>query len=284
MLPTTFVLAAAMAQSSPAATDCSLALARSASGATVVICQAEAEMGRGLAAAKDTVEWKRHLEEAAALYKKALSLPADDSVRGAVIDRLLTLFDTPMLDDEAEMLAAFQELATLRPHEAEPLLRLATYQESRGFVDAAEDSLLAARRIQPGDIEPFRALARFYSRRAGAMHARSRTQAEREQTAPGMPDQNGVYRVGGGITPPRRFGNAAYPADALAAGVDGAVVAEILVDESGIVVDARVLKSIPPLDEAALKAVREWRYDPTVIDGKAVPVKMTVTVSFTRSK
>jgi TonB family protein len=66
--------------------------------------------------------------------------------------------------------------------------------------------------------------------------------------------------------------------------VDGAVVAEILVDESGIVVDARVLKSIPPLDEAALKAVREWRYDPTVIDGKAVPVKMTVTVSFTRSK
>ena len=34
------------------------------------------------------------------------------------------------------------------------------------------------------------------------------------------------------------------------------------------------------LDEAALKAVREWRYDPTMVDGKAVPVKMTVTVNF----
>ena len=81
---------------------------------------------------------------------------------------------------------------------------------------------------------------------------------------------------------PRRFGNAAYPPDALAAGVDGTVVAEILVNDAGIVSDARVLKSVPPLDEAALKAVREWRYDPTIVDGKAVPVRMTVTVSFTR--
>ena len=60
------------------------------------------------------------------------------------------------------------------------------------------------------------------------------------------------------------------------------VIAEIVVNESGIVAEARVLKSIPPLDEAALKAVREWRYDPTMVDGKAVPVKMTVTVNFTR--
>ena len=72
-----------------------------------------------------------------------------------------------------------------------------------------------------------------------------------------VPDKNGVYRVGGDITPPRRFGNAAYPPDALAAGVDGTVVAEILVNEAGIVSDARVLKSVPPLDDAALKAVIE---------------------------
>jgi TonB family protein len=93
-----------------------------------------------------------------------------------------------------------------------------------------------------------------------------------------------VYRVGGGVTAPRRFGNPAYPTDALAAGVDGVVVAEILVNEAGMVADARLLKSIPPLDDAALKAVREWRYDPTIIDGKAVPVKMTVTVNFSRSR
>ena len=65
---------------------------------------------------------------------------------------------------------------------------------------------------------------------------------------------------------------------------ENVVVAEILVNEAGIVTDARVLKSIPPLDEAALKAVKEWRYDPTMVDGKAVPVKMSVTVNFSRSR
>ncbi len=284
MLAPTLLFAVALAQTPNAPTDCTVAMARSTSGATVQVCFAEAELNRANTAPRESAEWKRHVEEAAALYKKAFSLPADETVKGAIIERLLVLFDVPMLNDEAEMLSAFRELITLRPHEAMPLLRLAKYQESRGYVDAAEDTLLSARRLQPSEIEPLRTLAQFYSRRAGAMHAATRKAEEQEQTPPGTPDKDGVYRVGGGVTPPRRFGNAAYPADALAAGVDGAVVAEILVNEAGIVADARVLKSIPPLDEAALKAVREWRFDPTMVDGKAVPVKMTVTVNFSRSR
>jgi len=46
------------------------------------------------------------------------------------------------------------------------------------------------------------------------------------------------------------------------------------------VTEARVVRSNPLLDEAALKAVREWRYDPTMVNGRAVPVRMTVTVNF----
>jgi TonB family protein len=282
MIAGTFVLAAAMAQTPNTATDCGKAMARSMTGATVQVCLAEAELSQAEAAPKDTAEWRRHVEAAAALYTRALSLPADEVVRASIIERLLILFDESMLNQEPEMLAAFRELIGLHPLEALPLLRLAKYQEARGSADAAEETLLAARRLAPADIEPVRTLAQFYSRRAGKMHANAETQVDREETPPGEPDRNGVYRVGGGITPPRRFGNAAYPADALAAGVDGTVVAEILVNEAGIVSDARVLKSVPPLDEAALKAVREWRYDPTIVDGKAVPVKMTVTVSFTR--
>jgi TonB family protein len=284
MLTTTLLFAAALAQSPNPATDCAIAMSRNTSGATAQICLAEAEIARAQTMGGDTVEWRRRVEAAAALYKRAFTLPADDTVKVAVVERLLTLFDAPMLNDEAEMLATFRDLVTLRPHEAAPLLRLAKYQESRGAVDAAEETLLSARRLQPGDIEPLKMLAQFYARRAGAMHASARTQEEREQTPPGAPDKNGVYRVGDGITPPRRFGNPAYPSDALAAGIDGVVVAEILVSEAGIVADARVLKSVPPLDDAALKAVREWRYDPTIVDGKAVPVKMTVTVNFSRSK
>ena len=284
MIAATFALAAAMAQAqAPAATtDCANVVGRTMTASAVQVCLAEAELGRATVVAKDSTEWRRHLETAAALYRRALTLPADDGVKSGIVERLLMVFDAPLLNNEAEMLSAFGELITLHPRDANPLLRRAKYQEGRGSTDAAEETLLSARRLSPTDIEPLRALAQFYSRRAGAMHATLVKQDEREETPPGAPDANGVYRVGGGVAAPRRFGNAAYPADALAAGVDGVVVAEILVNDAGIVADARVLKSVPPLDEAALRAVREWRYDPTIVDGKAVPVRMTVTVSFTR--
>ena len=60
--------------------------------------------------------------------------------------------------------------------------------------------------------------------------------------------------------------------------------AEIVIDHEGIVTDARIVKSIPLLDDAALRAVRGWRFEPTIIDGRPVPVRMVVTVSFTLSK
>lgn len=49
-------------------------------------------------------------------------------------------------------------------------------------------------------------------------------------------------------------------------------------DASG---DARIVRSIPLLDEAALEAVRKWEFEPTPVDGQAVPVRMNVTVNFT---
>ena len=45
--------------------------------------------------------------------------------------------------------------------------------------------------------------------------------------------------------------------------------------------DARILRSIPLLDQAALDAVRQWEYSPTLLNGVPVPVIMTVTVNFT---
>lgn len=93
-------------------------------------------------------------------------------------------------------------------------------------------------------------LAQFYARRAGAMHASAKKQEVQEQTVPGSPDKNGVYQVGGDVTPPRRFGNPTYPVEA--AGIEGVVSAEITVNEQGIVTDARVLNSNPVLDEATI--------------------------------
>jgi TonB family protein len=279
LIPALF-FAAAAAQAGSAQTDCAAAMARGMSAATTQICLAETELARGESARKDGQEWRRHVEAAAALYKRSLGLPADEIIKSTAIERLLRIFDVPMLNNQAEMLAAFGELIALRPTDVEPLFRLAKYQELQVSPDTAEETLLSARRLQPTEIKTFQHLAQFYARRAGVMHANAQKQDVQEQTVPGSPDRNGVYQVGGGITPPRRFGNPVYPAEAMAASVDGVVTAEITVNEQGVVADARVLNSNPVLDEAALKAVREWRYDPTLVDGKAVPVKMTVTVNF----
>jgi TonB family protein len=271
---------AASAQSPPPPTDCATAIARGTSPAAAQICLAEAELAKAQAIPKTHPEWSKRLQAAAEHYKRAFALPADDVIKTASIERLLVIFDVEMLNDSSEMTNAFRELVTLKPTEADPLFHYATYQESQGAIDAAEETLLTARRLQPNTIEPLQMLARFYARRAGALHASAEMHKPQENTPPGSPDKDGIYQVGGSLTPPRRFGNPVFPVEAQAAGIDGVVVAEITVSDSGLVTDARVLKSNPLLDDAALKAVREWRYDPTIVDGRAVPVKMTVTVNF----
>jgi TonB family protein len=59
------------------------------------------------------------------------------------------------------------------------------------------------------------------------------------------------------------------------------VILEAKIEADGGVSDARVMRSIPGLDEAALDAVRQWEFTPTEVDGVRVPVIMTVTVNFT---
>jgi TonB family protein len=90
-------------------------------------------------------------------------------------------------------------------------------------------------------------------------------------------------RVGGGVLPPRKVKDVppVYPAAAQDARVQGVVILEARVDENGNVSDVRPLRSIPLLDQAAIDAVKQWQYTPTLLNGAAVPVVMTVTVNFT---
>jgi protein TonB len=89
-------------------------------------------------------------------------------------------------------------------------------------------------------------------------------------------------RVGGGIKPPTKLKHVApeYPELALTARARGVVIVEALIGPDGRVREAKVLRGVPLLDEAALAAVRQWVYTPTLIDGVPVPVLMTVTVNF----
>ena len=73
----------------------------------------------------------------------------------------------------------------------------------------------------------------------------------------------------------------AYPSIARTSRVQGTVEIEIVIGPEGNVEKTRVVRSIPVFDEAAVSAVRQWKYKPTVIDGAAVPVTMIVRVTFT---
>ena len=89
------------------------------------------------------------------------------------------------------------------------------------------------------------------------------------------------FRVGGNVRTPTKIKDvsAVYPQAAATARVQGVVIVETTIDPEGAVADVRVLRSIPLLDQAALAAVRQWRFSPTIVDGKAVPVIMTHTVN-----
>jgi TonB family protein len=97
-----------------------------------------------------------------------------------------------------------------------------------------------------------------------------------------QPDATGAYRIGGGLMPPKKIKDARpqYPAIAQQARVQGVVILEVRIEEHGNVSDAKVLRSIPLLDQAALEAVKQWQYTPTLLNGVAVPILMTVTVNF----
>ncbi len=90
-------------------------------------------------------------------------------------------------------------------------------------------------------------------------------------------------RVGGGVRPPRKIKDAppVYPVEAQAARVQGVVILEARVDETGNVSHTHVLRSIPLLDQAAVDSVKQWQYEPTLLNGVPIPVIMTVTVNFT---
>jgi TonB family protein len=97
------------------------------------------------------------------------------------------------------------------------------------------------------------------------------------------PWATGAVRVGGAILMPTKTKhvNPVYPAAARSAKVQGVVILEALIGTDGKVTNARLLRSIPLLDQAALDAVMQWEFTPTRLNGQPVPVLMTMTVQFT---
>ena len=99
---------------------------------------------------------------------------------------------------------------------------------------------------------------------------------------PPPPPPPAPVRVGGNIQAPQKTRDVPprYPPVAQAARVSGVVILEATIGQDGRVTDVNVLRSVPLLDDAAITAVRQWEYTPTMLNGAPVPVIMTVTVNF----
>ena len=100
---------------------------------------------------------------------------------------------------------------------------------------------------------------------------------------PDPPRPAGPVRVADLPVAPRKIVDARpiYPDIARMARKEGTVVMEAVIDPSGHVTQLRLIRSIPLLDQAALDAVRQWRYTPSLYGGRPVSVLMTVTIRFT---
>ena len=89
-------------------------------------------------------------------------------------------------------------------------------------------------------------------------------------------------RVGGVIPAPQKLFDVrpVYSENAQAAGIQGTIILGVVIGEDGAVTETVVLRSIPELDQAAVDAVRQWRFEPTLVNGEPVEVEMNVTVQF----
>jgi periplasmic protein TonB len=99
---------------------------------------------------------------------------------------------------------------------------------------------------------------------------------------PAAEKPKGPVRVGGNVKPPRLiFGPApAYPILARQSQVHGVVVIDAIIDEHGNVIQEKVVSGHPLLLQAALKAVSQRKYEPTILDGEPTPVDLRVEVNF----
>jgi protein TonB len=97
-----------------------------------------------------------------------------------------------------------------------------------------------------------------------------------------LPAEAHPVRVGGMIRTPKLVNRVtpAYPELAVAARASATLVLEATVGADGLVQDVKVLRGQPLFDQAAVDAVKQWRYQPLLLNGVPVPFIVTVTLSF----
>src|SRR6266850_1788380 len=101
-------------------------------------------------------------------------------------------------------------------------------------------------------------------------------------SAPPLPPPVAPVRVGGNVKQPRivHIEQPKYPPEAKRAHIEGAVILEATVTAEGTVDKVKVISGPPMLVEPAVEAISHWKYEPTYLNGQAVPVILTARINF----
>jgi len=251
-------------------------------------CAGEQLLRQAAAEQPPTTESQALLQRAVPYFRKAADTTHDVATKKRALEQLELIFDEHHLDAPRDADPVLRELIALQPGDLESILRLAKLQERQELFDAAEQTLLAAHQRAPADVAPYQALAQFFASRAAALSEEADRQ-RRANVVPGAsepgtrdaPDKDGIYSLGGAVVPPRQISAIVMPVtpEIAAAGITGSVSLEVVIDETGSVADAHLVRPAPLLENTAVATVRQWRFEPATLDGKPVPVRMNVVLN-----
>lgn len=211
-------------------------------------------------------------------------------ILGRIVDSQLS--ESP---EAAQMFSAsrFEVLGSVE--EKPDLLHFVVRGEVRvGEVDLSQMVVQSARRtstgwlaIPSGDLDAWLQAMKLSFGGAAEAHKTAPDLAQDEalpEPSPASPPIIDPIIVDASMTPPRRIEkvNPRYPEGARADRVEGSAVLQAVIDAEGHVIDVRVLRTSGDerLDASAIVAVRQWRYEPALHDGKPVAVLFTVVVEF----
>ena len=100
--------------------------------------------------------------------------------------------------------------------------------------------------------------------------------------APPPPRKGAPLRVGGRVRPPKAIVQVhpEYPPLARQTRIQGQVQIDAILDEQGNVIEMKIISGPPLLYQAALDALKKWKYEPTYLNDQPIAVQMIVTITF----
>jgi TonB family protein len=211
----------------------------------------------------------------AALLRAAQTSPLP--LKGSVYDP-----SGAVLPDVELMLEGANNTAVTARTDASGRFEFASIAPGRYVLNASLPAFKTLR--YPLELRTARDWDRAITLQVGDLQESITVQAQRMASGGATASAQQPVRVGGNIRVPMKVHDVhpIYPASMRAAGREGVVPIEAIISRDGNVYTARVLSAQvhPDFAAAALDAVRQWRFTPTLLNGEPVEVVMTVSVTF----